>query len=151
MKVLLDHTIYNIEDFNPKGTDSINYKGSATADTAFIFASPSADLDQDQQQLIENIITKGLNLDMSKVLLININLSAVKSFNKIAKFFPLKNIVFLGLKPSEMDLNLDIVKNDVVNFSGKKLLFTDALDTFIQHKDAKMAFWLALQHMFKLK
>ena len=149
----LDITTYNTDDIlRADGNlgDILDYRGNGRTGVAFVYRNEPEPGSQ-TAALLENLITKALNLKMEEVLLINLNNSKLRNIGRISRIFSLNYIVLLEVSPADLQLNLDIHKNNVVNFGRIKFLFTDSLDIFNNNVEKKKQFWQALQLMFELK
>ena len=148
-----DITTYKTDDIlraDQNLGDILDHKGNGRSSVAFVYRN-EPEPGSKTGELLENLITKALNLKMEEVLLINLNKSKLRNISRISRIFSLNYIVLLDVSPADLQLNVDIHKNNVVNFGRTKFLFTDSLDIFNDNVERKKQFWQAMQLMFELK
>jgi len=115
----------------------------------FIYRSDE-ELDQSEQQLFSDMVTKGLKLVLDEVLLLRIPLTNSISFNKLKEKYQTVKIILFGMSVNDLGLTQLIPKNKVTQIDEQcQLLATDSLEKIARDLTIKKLFWASLQEMFK--
>ncbi|MBX7205197.1 MAG: hypothetical protein K1X81_07215 [Bacteroidia bacterium] len=115
----------------------------------FIYRSDE-ELDQSEQQLFSDMVTKGLKLALDEVLLLRIPLADVISFDKLKEKYLTVKIILFGMPVEDLGLTQLIPKYKVTQVDEQcKLLAADSLEKIARDLNIKKQFWASLQEMFK--
>jgi hypothetical protein len=115
----------------------------------FIYRSDE-ELDQSEQQLFSDMVTKGLKLALDEVFLVRIPLADSLTFNELKERYRAAKIILWGLSASDIGLNQLISKYRVAQVEdGCKLLAADTLEKISRDLSIKKQLWASLQEMFK--
>lgn len=108
------------------------------------------ELDQSEQQLFSDMVTKGLKLPINEVMLLRIPLSEAVTFEKLKEKYQVVKMILFGMSANDLGLTQLIAKYKVTQVDELcKLLAADALEKIARDLSIKKQFWASLQEMFK--
>ncbi|MCC6684369.1 MAG: hypothetical protein IT247_04800 [Bacteroidia bacterium] len=108
------------------------------------------ELDQSEQQLFSDMITKGLKLPLNEVMLLRIPLADAVTFEKLKEKYQAFKMILFGMSADDLGLTQLIPKYKVTQVDGLcKLLAADSLEKIARDLNIKKQFWASLQEMFK--
>ena len=139
--------VYVVEDWVDSEPEFDDKKKGATV-IAFL-SGESDGLERADRELVGGII-KAIKYTLDDIALINLSKSSLRRYKHIQKALAPKALIVFGVTASEIGLNLNIDRYQVVSLQGCKLLLADSLHELRSTPAKKKALWSALQVMFDI-
>ncbi len=94
-------------------------------------------------------ILAAVNTDLeSDCALYDINPDTQIAWSEIIRSKKQEKVIFFGIEPAQLGLHLKLVKYQLLDWNGMKLLFSDSLEQILADKNKKGFLWRELQLMF---
>jgi len=138
---MIELTKYNVQE---NGDSSFEVSGDNQKGVVVVYPSYTS---SDGIKLLKTIVEKAIMCDINKdVLMISLKEGGKFSLSQLLIDYKIKNIICFGIKPRDLTLNFEHIKNQIINFNNIQFIFTDDLDQISENQSMKKLFWSCLKN-----
>jgi len=150
MKVKLnDVNAYYLREYSQE-TENYLLRGRPGSDVLFLLCKESAADHPEENEMLIRLI-KAIGRDPEQLAMLAAKKEELPPYKRLKKEFSFAFMLAFGLQPSDLDLNIEAKRNEIVRIGEQALLFTTGYKELERNQESKAALWRSMQTLFELK